>query len=177
MAPPTPPRYMCMTCHDLACNCRLPQTVRQYKGNILRNATFGPTVYERTYVTPPNYTWSRRKGAQQVISTEKSPWKKAIQDRPETEPAAEEGGDKTGDDKDADVVPFNYFFWEFGNSPALARRPFLVSSPHWASRGHLQQWPWRGKTHCKLWSSGSQFNLASSGRHRLSCWSNNHTFK
>ena len=134
--PLTPSLYGTMSCHDLACSCSLPQTVKQCKGQPSKSK-YGQVVYERTYVTPPNYTWSRRKGAQKLILNT------------ELLSRRDENKEMTNEDFSTKLTHKNLsfqnerFYMEYTNSPLLAKKPFLVSSPHWASRGHLQQWPWR----------------------------------
>ncbi len=51
------------------------------------------------------------------------------------------------------------------------KKPFLVSSPHWLSASHLQQWPWKSQLTCTLQSPGHNVQVDRRCCH-TGCWKN-----
>lgn len=177
-------RWLCVSCHDWACLCKAPYTVRKYSfGHTPAAPVVNPTVYERTYMSSFPDTWANNKKTPEQLLTEssmasapksgvlrqrrKQTGSKAL--RKSTKGKALTGND--GSSAELDVIPYEYYFDSLTKSPITARKPFLVSSPHWASttRSHTQQWPWRSGSQCRLWSAASHFDLARTHKHKA-CW-------
>ena len=170
-----PSRWLCLSCHDWACNCRIPFTVSKYNfGHTARGPAIKSTVYERTYMSSTPLTWAdSKKTPEQILAASRVTSMQSTQSKAShrsRKTSSQRGCDDNNVERDQrDVLHYEEYFDKLSRSPITARKPFLVSSAHWASRHHTQHWPWSGKTQCRLWSSTSQFDLARTPRHSA-CW-------
>ena len=177
-------QWLCITCHDWSCLCQKPSTVRKHSfGNAPLAPPLKATVYERIYVAPTPLTWVDNKKTPDQLLAEtsilakpkpgtlllpkrhKQIWSKAS--------CKSNTGMKSDDEasETETVIPYEYYFEMLSKCPITARKPFLVSSAHWASKTkrHTQPWPWQSHSQCRLWSSSCQFDLAKTPRH-TACW-------
>lgn len=210
------PPFMCVSCHDLACNCRHSYSVRRYNfGHTPRQPSLKTTIYERGYMLPQgchldknNKLIAKMRVTEKTKRTTRESQEKTAKSLNEkfarnVNGAIQKESDgnsksrffKTSATSDHMAKPDNWNTNNEGsrrdtsvvtensrsladayNSPevmerTLAAKPvsvrgaFLISGPHWASKGHTQQWPWRGKVQCRLWSNDNSFNHSRPATH------------
>lgn len=171
--------YQSLTCHDWRCNCKLPQSVVQFESQS-RPSGYQASVYERGYVVPVGHTLNNEK---RLVLDKKT---KALKKKPtETDREQDDASlphiisqgineDDIGTRKQRSKE--QYLWSKMSDRPVSVHGSFLVSGPHWASRGHLQQWPWKSYVQCKLWSTARQYNLTPGPRHST-CWHTTHNLR
>ena len=240
LRPDDVPPFMCVGCHDWACNCRSPFTVKRYTfGHTPRPPMMGATVYERGYMLPhdchldknnnlvakmPPVIRNKQRYQEEEVHmvTDKSDQFTGGINNHGTEEEEEQATSSRNrflkqkhQLASGQTTQYDTYNWSLSHQPTsatssavtnatfvkseepeedtetsrleekynspqmmeavLASKPvsvkgaFLVSGPHWASKGHTQQWPWRGGVKCRLWSTDNQFNQTTPACHNA-CW-------
>ena len=168
--------------HSWKCHCDKPDTTQKYFINHTeRNPLhLESTVFEHGYMVPNKVkkAWSKssQKEYESLKGKEVDIANRYSYTTPRKEGQKSQLATRESNDKKAEKPPREYrhkkkkhiVLIDLSSGPITARKPFRVSSAHWASCNHTQQWPWKGTLQCQLVTqSGNRHSTWSRHTH---CW-------